>query len=554
MAVTLLATFSVAPTLRALDAAFVAAESGATPSPEGISPRALLRIHALPARIAVSLLIVSLGFSALTLLPALRPATNDLYRQTSLVVLYGTIVAASGLPLYVRLRKTISHVLELAPERAADDAIVLLEASRRGAVRLQTRFLVAVAAPVAFVALGASLVVFAHARAEETAARSRTAIDLARGTLGPTAEDERGRPEAVAQLAPFGYQVDVAEPSGLLRVVPDASRFDSFSVVFPLLSIVGILIAAILGRYIGTHFSADISLVTHSVRSTGVADVIRGTRMVRLARFISVGKLMSSIEALGDIFREFAAVQAKAIQASEATERMRGLFLASMSHDLKAPLNAILGFAALASRARLSDGQRESLTIIEQRGRELLYLIQTILDAARVEAGALVLTPELTSVEDVVMGAVLEARDLGAGGGRVRVVGEVQPGMPRHRLDSLRMVQALAGVIMSAARFAEEDGTVLVQATFRADLLRIDVETSGLGLPEVERAKLFEAFKDPDKARHHGALGLGLSLARSIVELHDGSIDVVTEEARMVFMITLSVPHTGMFPPSVRSK
>ena len=86
-----------------------------------------------------------------------------------------------------------------------------------------------------------------------------------------------------------------------------------------------------------------------------------------------------------------------------------------MSHDLKAPLNAILGFAELVSRGPLSDGQRESVTIIEQRGRELLHLVDTILDAARVEAGALTVSPEWTHAGDVVMQAILGARELTVG-------------------------------------------------------------------------------------------------------------------------------------------
>jgi signal transduction histidine kinase len=561
-AATALGTHRFRSTLRALTFSDVDEAEDAGNS-DGISRPDLLGIYALPARITAVHLFGSIALAMTTLLPGLRPPTNDLYRQVSLIVLYGTIVAAGALPFYVRLRGTVSRVLETAPHRAAREAIQLLEVNPRGALRLQTRFLVAVAGPVAFVALGAALLVYAHARAVEGSERARTAADVAQGTFDLVHGDGRGREAAVKAAEAMGYRAALAAEAahgtesavtaqledGPMVVRYDAHRLDSFPVVFALLATIGILVAAMSGRYIGSHFSADVSLVTQSVRSTGVADVIRGTRMIRLARFISVGKLMNSIEELGDIFREFAGAQAKAIQAREATERMRGLFLASMSHDLKAPLNAILGFANLASRANLSDGQRESLTIIEQRGRELLHLIQTILDAARVEAAALVLTPELTNVEDVVMSAILDARDLGAGGTRVSVVGEVQPAIPRHRMDALRIVQALGSVISSAVRFTEEDGTVVVRATFRADLLRIDVETAGRGLLEGEREKLFEAFKDADKARRHGALGLGLSLARSLIELHEGTIDVTSEEERMVFQIALRLPHDGTTDP-----
>ncbi|HWL86676.1 MAG TPA: ATP-binding protein, partial [Polyangiaceae bacterium] len=406
-----------------------------------------------------------------------------------------------------------------------------------------------------------SLLVYAHTRGFESAIRSRTATDVARGVFELVHGTDVGRKEAIAAAGEFGYHTELSpnavSPSarglradeettvfvplndGYAAVHFETDPINSMTLIYALLSLTGVALAALLAWRVGTRFGEDLRLVTHSVRATGVADIIRGTRMLRMARFISVGAMMDSIDQLGDIFREFAAAHEQATQAREATERMRGLFLASMSHDLKAPLNAILGFATLASRAQLSDGQRESLAIIEQRGRELLHLIQTILDAARVEAGAFLVTPEWTVVDDVVMSAVLDARDLMADSS-VQVVGEVQPGVPKLQLDSLRIVQALTGIITSAVRFTHEEGTVLVRATFRGDRLHIDVETPGRALPEEEREKIFEAFKYADKARRHGALGLGLSLARSIIEVHGGTIDVATMEGGgMVFQIAL---------------
>jgi len=240
----------------------------------------------------------------------------------------------------------------------------------------------------------------------------------------------------------------------------------------------------------------------------------------------SVVALMDTIDSLGNVFREFASAQEAAIEASAGTERMRGLFLASMSHDLKGPLNAILGFAQLVSRNPLSAGQQESLAIIEQRGRELLTLIQTILDSARVEARALRVSPELTMVGDVVMSAVLDAREL-AVGSNVEVAGEIQPGVPRLFVDGARIVQALTAIISTAVRFTEQ-GVVRVRATLPAgsESLRIDVETQGRTTASAERGKVFEAFKDADRARRHGSLGLGLSLARSILEIHGGNVQV----------------------------
>jgi signal transduction histidine kinase len=181
------------------------------------------------------------------------------------------------------------------------------------------------------------------------------------------------------------------------------------------------------------------------------------------------------------------------------------------------------------------------VTIVEQRGRELLHLIETILDAARAEAGELTIAAEWTRVGDVVMAGVLDARDLVVGLD-VQIVGEIQPGMPRVYADSARATQAITAVILSAVRFAES-GMVRVRATLPAagEELRIDVETTGRGLGSAERDRIFEAFRHSDRARKHGSLGLGPSLARSIIELHGGRVDVeTTQEGGTVFHIWLA--------------
>lgn len=294
------------------------------------------------------------------------------------------------------------------------------------------------------------------------------------------------------------------------------------------LSLVAIAIAALLGWRIGRAFAEDVALATRELGTTGVAEVIRGVRIQGDARFQSVAALMRAADQLGGVFRQFASAQQRAIDARAATERMRGLFFASMSHDLKTPLNAILGFADLVSRGRLSEGQRESVAIIEQRGRELLYLIETILDSARVEAGELTVSPEPVRVGDVVMRAVLAARELTLEA-HATISGEIRPGVPRIRVDPPRLIQALTAIILVAARFAER-GHVVVRALAPepGQQLRVDVVVTGLGVAAADCEKIFDSFKHADRARRHGSLGLGPSLARAIVELHGGRVDVAT--------------------------
>ena len=516
-----------------------------------IDPGELHALYAAPARLVTLDLVATLAVGAGTLLPGLRPDTNDLYTQVELALLAMTIASVAALPAYVWMRASVAAALALAPVAASREAVEMLGTGGRRAARVRRRLLAAVLAPVAFVALGASLLVHAHLRAFDTSSRQNDAAELAQSVLDAD-DDVRGRTPAIAEARAHGFDAEVARDPALFSVartddgetqltVPlvhghalvrfQTARLSPGTGVSLALAFVAIAVAGALGSRIGRAFADDVALATRGLEATGVADVLRGGRIRGDARFESVAALANAADELGGVFREFASAQRRAIDARASTELMRGLFLASMSHDLKAPLNAILGFADLVSRGPLSDGQRESVAIIQQRGLELLHLVDTILDAARVEAGELTVAPEWTRVGDIVMPAVLDARAL-TEGMNVDIVGEIQPGVQRVLADSARLIQALTAIILVASRFAER-GHVVVRAAMPAkgEHLRIDVEVTGHRISAAEREKVFDAFKHADRARRHGSLGLGPSLARAIVELHGGAIDVKTTEA-----------------------
>jgi signal transduction histidine kinase len=531
----------------------------------------VLALHAMPARL------VALGFGATilvaasTLLRPLRPAANDLATQTELVFLAVTMGSVAALPAYVAMRASVARVMELVPVATARTATELLHARRFGGTGVRHRLLAAVAAPVAFVALGASLLVQAHLRAFDASSRQDEGAELARGVFGSVAWDARGARAAAQAARARGFEIfldrspgsfgSFHDPAG--NTLLDVPLADGHAVVryrtarvgpgtgaYLALALAAVAIAGVLGWRIGRAFAADVALATREIESTGVADVLRGGRIRGRAKFQSVAALMKATDELGGVFREFASAQQRAIDARVATERMRGLFLASMSHDLKAPLNAILGFANLVSRGELSSAQRESIGIIEQRGRELLYLIDTILDAARVEAGELTVSQDWVRIDDVVTAAVLEARDLTIGLA-VDITGEIQPDVPPIFVDAARLGQALTAMILVATRFADH-GHVVVRAALPAveARLRIDVEVTGRVIAAADRKKVFDAFTQADRARRHGSLGLGPSLARAIVELHGGEIDVETTEAGgTVFHMWVPSARPSLAPP-----
>ena len=517
-----------------------------------VDPAQVIALYATPLRLVGLDLAGTLAVAVATLFEPFRPASNDATTQFELVLLAMTMASVAALPAYVAMRAAAAGVMELVPVAASREAIEVLDTRARRMARLRQRLLLAVVAPVGFVALGASLLVYAHLRAFDTSSRIDDASELVQGVFDTVEGDPLGRKAAIEAAHAHGFDVDVSRASAPSLVTRDDEghmllmaplsdghatvRFEtappgSGAGLYLALAVLAITIAWALGWRVGSLFAEDVALATRELDATGVAELLRGGRIRSDPRFSSVASLMKAADEMGGVFREFAGAQERAIDARASTERMRGLFLASMSHDLKAPLNAILGFAELVGRGQLTDGQRESVTIIEQRGRELLHLIDTILDTARVEAGELTVSPEWTRVGDVVMSSVFDARELTLGM-KVEITGEIQPGVPRILVDPSRLTQGLTAIILVASRFAE-NGHVVVRAAMpsKGEQMRIDVEVTGRGISATDREKIFDAFKHADRARRHGSLGLGPSLARAIVELHGGGIDVETTEA-----------------------
>lgn len=467
--------------------------------------------------------------------------------QASASLLNLTLTATTPLPAYVLMRAQVTRIIEVMPPAAARDALELLGPSSRGRVGL--RFLAAVAAPVAVIALGASLLVVAHGRASDRKARAEALRDVALAAMAHTDDGPLGSEAARERASKLAIELSEATPGladeewsftasdGLVSVraplgsghvaiarsePPDLPTSVAALVV---LAVAGALLAGLLGARIGQAFDRDLNQARRQLRTTGVAEAMRGSLFHESARFALVDELFRAVDQLGARFHTFSMAQTRATHAKASAERMRSLLLASMSHDLKGPLNAILGFAAIAQRSVRHEAQRESLAIIEERGRELLVLIDTILDSARAEAGELDLNRVPCSLEGCVRDAVARAEAL-LGETSVVIRTEVAPHLPRLLADSERLAQAFAAVISTASRFARR-GAVTVRASLESDATaRIDIETRGDVLPPEERMKVFDAFQSAHSARKHGSLGLGLSLARAIVALHDGTLSV----------------------------
>ena len=518
---------------------------------QAIEPRTLLSLSGEPKSILAGWLTPSaVGIGTFTV--GLRPPILDLTTGITLCLLGAVIIAAASLPLFALIRAAFCAALELAPHEVMRE--VVEDAERAGIIgqRVSRRMLAAITTPVVVLALGAALIVSAHVRRADEREREETARVFARAALdlGSNGASASSVEKAIERGKQLGFYARRSETTtnyvvtrgddgvASLRAPLDAGsaqvRFSGSTVGFlsipsVVVTLLALLAAGFLGNRLGTSLALDLRSATRNVRELGtdlvVSGMTSGTRILRAARFQVIAKLGSAIEHLAQRFRVFAKAQERAIEARKAAARMRGLFFASVSHDLKSPLNAILGFTELVRKNEpLSAGQAESLNVIEHRGRELLALIETILDAARVEAGQLKLVLDEMDVASLLNEATLKGRELAAEFERPVVI-EAAPDVPRLRVDHVRMPRAIATLVAHALRTSEA-ATVRVAASVQDGyLVRVDVELMSNNFNAVRLESMLDPNRDPGVGEHRG-MALGLRLARAVTELHGGKLVV----------------------------
>ena len=212
-------------------------------------------------------------------------------------------------------------------------------------------------------------------------------------------------------------------------------------------------------------------------------------------------------------------------QASEAKSR----FLASVSHELRTPMNAILGFtdALLAGvDGPLNPEQQASLQWVQQGGRDLLELINEILDLSRIEAGKLVLEPEAFDPQELVESVVAQHRSLAVQSGIQLTRRDADP-PTEVVLDRQRVRQIIVNLVGNAIKFTG-DGEVVVETGSSDDgSLRVTVTDSGPGIAAEQQERIFEEFAQAGSTS--AGTGLGLAISRRLARAMGGDITVESE-------------------------
>lgn len=226
-------------------------------------------------------------------------------------------------------------------------------------------------------------------------------------------------------------------------------------------------------------------------------------------------------------------------------ERLKTQFVSTVSHELRTPLTSLrgaLGLLAGGVLGPLPDGAVEAVRIAERSIVRLVGLVNEILDVERLGSGGLSLQIALHPLSDILVRSIQEVGSLAADSG-IRL--DLQPTGAMVRGDAERLVQVVVNLLSNALKFSPRGSTVHVGANEDGSWAEVRVRDQGRGIPAAHRTVIFQRFRQVEDTDSTGGAGLGLAIAKSIVEMHGGSIGVESEEGQgstFWFRIPTDVP------------
>lgn len=222
-------------------------------------------------------------------------------------------------------------------------------------------------------------------------------------------------------------------------------------------------------------------------------------------------------------------------QVAEEARRAKEQFVANVSHELRTPLNMIIGFSEMIMQAPEAYGKRippallADLAVVQRNSQHLSSLIDDVLDLSQIEIGRMALTKERVAFREILEAAVAAVRPLFDSKG-LYLESLVPEDLPPISCDRTRIREVLLNLLSNAGRLTERGG-VRIRAKLDAEAIVVSVADTGPGIAPEDQSKLFLPFQQLDGSlrRRHGGSGLGLSISKSFVEMHEGRMWLQSE-------------------------
>jgi len=244
-------------------------------------------------------------------------------------------------------------------------------------------------------------------------------------------------------------------------------------------------------------------------------------------------------------------------QLDEAN-RLKSAFLSNMSHELRTPLNSVIALSGVLSRRLngcIPDDQSEYIRVIEKNGKQLLKLINEILDLSRIEAGR-----ESVDLSDVdikeLIGSIVDMTTPLLANSSVEIKTNLPDSLPAVNTDRSKCFHILQNIIANAVKFTENGWVEIAVETVGVESLVVRVKDTGIGISKENLPFIFDEFRQADDrtSRKYGGTGLGLAIAKKYARLLQSDLSVESEPGvGTTFSLTLPLSHSGLVPAAQKS-